>query len=40
VILTVVSHGRFTEDFGGSLGPDVGLGLTVVVIEIVHDGVL
>jgi hypothetical protein len=30
----------FTEDFGGSLGPDVGLGMAIVVVEIVHDGLL
>ena len=30
----------FTEDFGGGLGPDVGLGLTVVFVEIVDDGLL
>lgn len=32
--------GDFTEDFGGSLGPDVGFGMAVVVVEIVHDGLL
>ena len=32
--------GDFGEDFGGSLGPDVGLGLIVVFVEIVHDGLL
>ena len=30
----------FTEDFGGGLGPNVGFRATVVVIEIVHDGLL
>jgi hypothetical protein len=30
--------GDFTEDFGGGLGPDVGLGMIVVFIEIVDDG--
>jgi hypothetical protein len=30
----------FSEDFGGSLGPDVGLGLIVVFVEMVHDGLL
>ena len=30
----------FTEDFDGSLGPDVGLGMAIVVVEIVHDGLL
>ena len=32
--------GDFTEYFGGSLGPDVGLGMAVVVVEIAHDGLL
>ena len=30
--------GDFSEDLGGSLGPDVGFGIAIVVIEIVRDG--
>ena len=30
----------FSEDFGRSLGPDIVLGLTVVFVEIVGDGLL
>jgi hypothetical protein len=33
-----VIPGDFTEDFGGGLGSDVRLGLTVVFVEIVHEG--
>src|SRR5258708_36282582 len=32
--------GYFTEDFGGCLRPDIGLGMTVVFVEIVHYGLL
>src|ERR1700730_4011105 len=32
--------GNFSEDFGGGLGPDVGLGLIVVCVEIVDDSLL
>ena len=32
--------GDLGEDLGGSLGPDVGRGMAVVVVEIVHDGLL
>ena len=31
---------RALGNFGGSLGPDVGLGMAIVVVEIVHDGLL
>ena len=30
--------GDFFEDFGGGLGPDEGLGVGIVVVEVVHDG--
>jgi hypothetical protein len=30
--------GDFFEDFAGGLGPDEGLGIGVVVLEVVHDG--
>ena len=32
--------GDFTEDLGGSLRPDVWLGLAIVVVEIADDGSL
>ena len=32
--------GNFSEDFSGGIGPDVGLGLIVVCVEIVDDSLL
>ena len=30
--------GDFFEDFTGGLGPDEGLGIGIVVVEVIHDG--